>query len=250
STPVAEVVRKLLKDPAYEIKSAWTELMLFEACRSELWSQVKEQNKAGVDVVLDRWWFSTYAYQGSRGVPRDFIYYLHVSSPFSKWVEPLDSELCFWLDVSPELAAQRKISEAKKQSDRFEAEGVKLSQKLQIAYEELFLAKRVQLVTVYDSSTIDDVFWGVWIGICQAVEKKTCPSEIECPECIGLGTGDDGSPCSICEGKAEINRAKYWAYKRRDVVPNGVRCPACYGTGYQLGAGDLPVVTDCGLCNG
>lgn len=64
STPLGERIRDALLDPATGELTAWTEVCLFTACRSEMVAtQIRPALDAGRDVLLDRYFYSTLAYQ-------------------------------------------------------------------------------------------------------------------------------------------------------------------------------------------
>ncbi len=69
-TRVGDDIRRLLLDPASEM-TARAEALLFMASRAELVeTMVRPALAAGHDVLLDRFFLSTYAYQGAgRGLP-------------------------------------------------------------------------------------------------------------------------------------------------------------------------------------
>ena len=74
-TPLAEEVRRLIKDPFDDPPCDRSELLLFLAARAQLVRNViRPALAAGKWVVSDRFGDSTVAYQGyGRGLPLDFI---------------------------------------------------------------------------------------------------------------------------------------------------------------------------------
>jgi len=69
-TPLGDEVRRLLLDPGGEVDGR-AEALLFMASRAQLVSRVvRPALEHGADVLLDRFFLSTYAYQvGGRGLP-------------------------------------------------------------------------------------------------------------------------------------------------------------------------------------
>jgi len=69
-TPLGDEVRRILLDPRSDV-DARTEALLFMASRAQLVAQVVRPTLAtGTDVLLDRFFLSTYAYQvAGRGLP-------------------------------------------------------------------------------------------------------------------------------------------------------------------------------------
>ncbi len=117
STPLGERVRAILLDPALGQLTAWTEACLFNAARAELVSRViRPALAAGEDVLLDRWWYSTLAYQGAAG-GADVEALRSLSKAATGGLEP---ERVILLDLPAETAFAR-IARAK---DRMEEKGL------------------------------------------------------------------------------------------------------------------------------
>ena len=131
-TAVGERVRELLKDPAAEI-SAEAEALLFAAARAELVARViRPALEAGRVVVSDRFLDSSLAYQGeARGLGVD-----EVAAVNRLATGGLAPDLTFLLAIDPASAADRGA-----ETDRFEAEGAELQQRVLEAYERLAAAE-------------------------------------------------------------------------------------------------------------
>lgn len=117
STPLGERVRAILLDPALGQMTAWTEACLFNAARAELVSRViRPALAAGEDVLLDRWWYSTLAYQGAAG-GADVEALRSLSLSATGGLEP---ERVILLDLPAETAFARIVRE----KDRMEGKGL------------------------------------------------------------------------------------------------------------------------------
>lgn len=117
STPLGERVRSILLDPAMGQMTAWTEACLFNAARAELVSRViRPSLAAGEDVLLDRWWYSTLAYQGAAG-GADVEALRSLSLSATGGLEP---ERVILLDLPAETAFARIVRE----KDRMEGKGL------------------------------------------------------------------------------------------------------------------------------
>jgi dTMP kinase len=105
STPLGERLRAILLDPAVGHVDALTEALLFSAARSEMVREVIRPARAsGRVILLDRWFWSTLAYQGGGGgASREVIE--RVSAAVTEGAEP---DLVLLLDVAPEVGAARK----------------------------------------------------------------------------------------------------------------------------------------------
>lgn len=89
--------------------------------------------KPGKGVFLDRYWFSTYAYQGSgEKVDREII--LAVSKIATKGLMP---DLVLHFDLLPELAMQRKSNCS--DADRYDMKELEFHRRVRDAYLELSL---------------------------------------------------------------------------------------------------------------
>jgi dTMP kinase len=74
-TPVGDVIRQLLLDPASDIVPT-AEALLYMSSRAQLVErEIKPALARGATVILDRFFLATYAYQGwGRGLPADELY--------------------------------------------------------------------------------------------------------------------------------------------------------------------------------
>src|SRR5690606_23610854 len=74
-TPLAELIRGLLLDPAHEPAAAETELLLMFAARAQhVRETIRPALERGAWVLCDRFTDSSYAYQGGgRGIAPDLI---------------------------------------------------------------------------------------------------------------------------------------------------------------------------------
>ena len=106
----------------------FSELFLLSAARIAL---VKQKLKPSLVekriVILDRYIYSTIAYQGfARGISRDII-----DSINSLSTEGLDPHLVFLLDIDPEISFERKKNNI---SDRWESEDIQFHRKVRNGY--------------------------------------------------------------------------------------------------------------------
>ncbi len=157
STPLGERIRALVKNAAEPMEQS-TSFLLFCAARSELAAKVNKHLAAGEDVVLDRWWFSTYAYQGTLGIDKGLI--REVATQTAR----IDAHwtAAFYLDVSDDVARQRLAADVERRSstaikDRFESMGADFRAKLRERYNDLCLRGKLERVDT-DKLTPHDVF--------------------------------------------------------------------------------------------
>lgn len=130
STPLGERVREALLDPATGELTAWTEVCLFTACRAEMvWTQIRPALDAGRDVLLDRYFYSTLAYQAyGQGADLEATWKLQLEA-----VEGLLPDLVLLPDVAEDVAAARRRGG----DDRMEAKGRDFLERVRIGFMEL-----------------------------------------------------------------------------------------------------------------
>ena len=103
ATPAGEAIRDLLLDPDTDV-TPLTEMLLYQAARAQVVETVIRPALAkGQTVVLDRYWYSTAAYQ-AHGLGLDPVSVRHVSAVATGGVEP---DHVFFLDVDPEVGLAR-----------------------------------------------------------------------------------------------------------------------------------------------
>jgi len=151
-TEIGEQIRHILLNPQHVAMDTRTELLLYMAARAQLWvekiSPALKENKC---VIIDRWFSSTYAYQGyASGFGTEKI--VKIATDCLERVWP---DLTIILDVDLKTASQR----LKEQLDRMERKGAIYHQKVREGF--LKLAKHRKGFVVIDST-----------GDIEAVHKK------------------------------------------------------------------------------
>lgn len=131
STDIGTKIRALLKDPANKIGSE-TELFLFQASRAQLVQDViKPKLAAGEIVIADRFYDSTWVYQGwARGVNLLAIEFTNRLATTG-----VEVNKTFLIKVPLEVCMARVKNRGN--LDRFELEGQKLLAKIDEGYNEL-----------------------------------------------------------------------------------------------------------------
>jgi dTMP kinase len=144
-TALGERVRHILKKSTRIQISALTELILFNASRSQLVTEVILPNlKAGKSVICDRFADSTVAYQSyARGLDLDIVKDMNRIG-----TQGLKPDLTFLLDISPEIGLSRKPQGA---NDRFEKEKLAFHRKVRQGFLD-FAAQEPQRWVVIDST--------------------------------------------------------------------------------------------------
>jgi len=129
-TTIGEKIRDILLNPEHRAMNTRTELLLYMAARSQLWSEsIAPSLQDNRCVVLDRWLSSTCAYQGyAGGFGMDKV--IKIATDCLERVWP---DLTIILDVDLKTAAQR----LSRQLDRMEAKGDGYHQKVRDGFLEL-----------------------------------------------------------------------------------------------------------------
>ena len=104
----------------------------YSASRANLMAlEVLPALEEGRSVLLDRFWYSSYVYQGeAEGVEKEFI--LAVSARLSRGLEP---DLVLHYDLKPEIAKKRK--DGCDDTDRYDRKEVVFHRKVRKGYMEL-----------------------------------------------------------------------------------------------------------------
>jgi dTMP kinase len=146
-TELGEAVRTLvLNGPAM---GAWAEAALFAASRAEHVEEViRPALERGADVVCDRYFDSSLAYQGiARGLGVDPVLQLNLAV-----TDGLVPDVTFLLLVDPGVAAGRQAD-----PDRLEREGTELQAKVDVAYRELAERFPARIVTIDATGSADEI---------------------------------------------------------------------------------------------
>jgi dTMP kinase len=131
-TALGQALRELLLHPPQGLApQSRAELLLYAADRAQHVQQCIEPNLAtGNWLLCDRFSGSTAAYQGfGRGLNLSLIDQLEQLATAG-----LQPDLCVWLELDPQLAAQRRAGEAE---DRIEAEGLAFLERVHNGFASL-----------------------------------------------------------------------------------------------------------------
>ena len=157
-TPIGESIRELLQFAPHSVNmTPETELLLFEASRSQLVREViKPALERGVCVMADRFFDSTTVYQGSaRRLNRQFIEQLNAFA-----VGDCTPDVAFVLDIDAETARSRM--QQPRRADRMEQQPAEFYEQVRQAYRELAAREPNRIVLVDgsgDADAIEDEIW-------------------------------------------------------------------------------------------
>ena len=157
-TPIGETIRELLQFASHNSNmTSETELLLFEASRSQLVREViKPTLERGMCVIADRFFDSTTVYQGAaRKLDREMVERLNAFA-----VGDCIPDVTFVLDVD---AASAKLRMQKpRKPDRMEREPEEFYQRVREAYRELAAREPNRIVLIDGARDVDDAEREIW----------------------------------------------------------------------------------------
>ena len=161
-TSISEQVRALLLDAKNSAMVPFTELFLYMASRAQLVDEVIRPSIAkGVDVVCDRYYYSTAAYQGAAGkIGIDTV--IAVAEKIAKFQKP---DLVVLLDLNPELARSRDGI----RNDRVENKWLEYQKKVRAGFLKLARRDRKRVKVIDASRPAEQVFADVMKAVDRAL---------------------------------------------------------------------------------
>ncbi len=161
-TPIGETIRELLQfAPHNSAMTAETELLLFEASRSQLVREtIKPALERGLYVIADRFFDSTTVYQGAaRKLDHEMVERLNAFV-----VGDCVPDITFLLDVDAATAASRMQKPRK--ADRMEQQPADFYERVREAYRELAKRDPNRVVLIDGSRTADQIENEIWEMLC------------------------------------------------------------------------------------
>jgi dTMP kinase len=158
-TPIGESIRDLLQfAPHNSNMTSETELLLFEASRSQLIREViKPALEGGMCVVADRFFDSTTVYQGAaRKLDREMIERLN-----SFAVGDCVPDITFVLDVDA-ATAQSRMQHQPRKADRMEQQPAEFYERVREGYRELAAQQPGRIILIDGSGDIDEIEKRIW----------------------------------------------------------------------------------------
>ena len=162
-TPIGESVRDLLQfAPHNSNMTPATELLLFEASRSQLVREViKPSVERGMCVIADRFFDSTTVYQGAaRKLDREMIERLNAFA-----VNDCVPDITFVLDVDAATAEARMQHETRK-ADRMEQQPSEFYERVREGYRKLAAHEPKRIVLINGSRDPDEIETEIWKTLC------------------------------------------------------------------------------------
>jgi dTMP kinase len=158
-TPIGESIRDLLQfAPHNSNMTPETELLLFEASRSQLVREViKPALERGMCVIADRFFDSTTVYQGAaRKLDPEMIERLNAFA-----VADCVPDITFVLDVDAATAESRMQHEPRK-ADRMEQQPAEFYERVREGYRDLAAHEPKRIVLIDASGDVDEIERQIW----------------------------------------------------------------------------------------
>jgi len=162
-TPIGESIRDLLQFAPHNANmTPATELLLFEASRSQLVREViKPALERGMCVIADRFFDSTTVYQGAaRKLDREMIERVNAFA-----VGDCVPDVTFVLDVDAATAQSRMQREPRK-ADRMEQQPAEFYERVREGYRELAAHERERIVLIDGARDADEIEIEIWEEVC------------------------------------------------------------------------------------
>lgn len=167
----ARAIRRLTQDPRYPM-STRTEVLLYNAARSQSLEVIRQMTDNGVNCLVDRSYLTTLAIQYyGRGDVQD---YARINEIISFAVGEVQPDLMLVLDAP--VATLRERTSSRYNGERFDNLDEAFLERVRAGY--LWEAKQRNLPVVYATEDADSVFKHVWehVAATLAIRDKTAPS--------------------------------------------------------------------------
>ena len=159
-TLIGEKIRNLLQDPSHKNDiSDMTELLLFSASRAELiTSRIQPALSRGEIVICDRFYDSTFVYQGlGRAIDMNTVELLNQIT-----VGTLKPDLTILLDLDAKIGIERAKSRQSGELDRIENESLTFFEAVRNGYLELAKKEPERFKTIDGLLSVDAIKKIIW----------------------------------------------------------------------------------------
>jgi len=159
-TDIGEKIREVLLSKKSMGMCSITELFLFEAARAQIIEEkIKPALEAGTIVICDRFFDSTFAYQGyARGLGEDMVRTLNDIATAG-----LAPDITIFLDITVDEALKRRMGRGEAE-DRMEAQGLLFQQAVRDGYIAA-ADKESRIFRIDASRTPEEIFSDIKLKI-------------------------------------------------------------------------------------
>ena len=149
-TKISEEIRDILLNRHLDNICDRTEALLMTGSRSQLTNEIILPSLIkGLNVVADRYYDSTLAYQGGgRELDLEWLIKLNHFATYN-----LDPNITFFIDIDPKESQKRKNQE----EDRIERAGIDLQARVRNAYIELAQRFKERYVSIDGNSSVNTI---------------------------------------------------------------------------------------------
>jgi len=177
-TAIGESIRELLQfAPQSAGMTPETELLLFEASRSQLVREViKPALESGNCVIADRFFDSTTVYQGAaRKLDRKVVRQLNAFA-----IGDCVPDITFLLDIDLETARSRM--QQPRRPDRMEQQANEFYERVRDGYQELAREHRDRIALIEGWQSLQHIEKQIWETLVKRFPELAAKSEIENPK--------------------------------------------------------------------
>jgi dTMP kinase len=152
-TPIGEKIRDLLHDCNHTEMTPEAEILLYSASRAQIVGElILPALEAGAVVLCDRYYDSTYAYQGyGRGLSLDALRRITAFA-----TQNLKPDLTLYLDVPPKIGLHRR-EDSGEALTRLDREALAFHQRVRIGYQSLVEAEPTRWRLIDATGAIDAI---------------------------------------------------------------------------------------------
>jgi dTMP kinase len=150
-TQFGEMVREAVQGLNNYLVDEFAAFLAYSSSRANLVRGVIQAKlNKGKNIILDRYWFSTYAYQSIGGVSKKEI--IEISKIATGKLLP---DLVIFYDLDPKIGIKRK--RGNKDADRYDVKEIDFHKKVRRNYKELAKKYKKIWVTIDASKSIDEI---------------------------------------------------------------------------------------------
>lgn len=173
----ARAIRHLTQDPRYPMNTR-TEVLLYNAARSQSLEIIRQARENGVTILVDRSYLTTLAIQYyGRGDVQD---YEKINDIIDFAVGDMQPDLMMVLDAPVETVKER--TKNRYSADRFDNLDMAFLERVRAGY--LWEAKQRELPLVYATGSVEEVFAEVYNLAKRAIGERTASAEASRPQSI------------------------------------------------------------------